>query len=98
MSPEMSPQRQLYLAAYDIACDRRRAGALKRLRGYATGGQKSVHEVWLTPAEKREVLADMGLLLGTDDRFALLRLDPRARTLLRGRALAPAEPALFYVG
>ena len=94
----MPPQRQLYLAAYDIACDRRRAGALKRLRGYATGGQKSVHEVWLTPAEKREVLADMGLLLGPDDRFALLRLDPRARTLLRGRAQAPAEPALFYVG
>jgi hypothetical protein len=40
----------------------------------------------------------MGLQLGPDDRFALLRLDPRARTLLRGRAQAPAEPALFYVG
>ena len=50
-----------------------------------------MHEVWLTPAEKREVLADMGLLLGTDDRFALLRLAPRARTLLRGRAQAPAD-------
>ena len=53
---------------------------------------------WSPVSWKREVLADMGLLLGTDDRFALLRLDPRARTLLRGRAQAPAEPALFYVG
>lgn len=94
----MTPQRQLYLAAYDIGSDRKRAAALDLLRGYATGGQKSVHEVWLTPAEKRAVLADMPHLLDTDDRFALMRLDPRARTLLRGRAQAPAEPGLFYVG
>ena len=33
-----------------------------------------------------------GRLRGPDDRFALLRLGPR------GRAQAPAEPALFYVG
>jgi CRISPR-associated protein Cas2 len=94
----MPPQRQLYLAAYDITCNRRRTAALKLLRGYATGGQKSVHEVWLTPAEKRDVLADMNWLLGPDDRFALMRLDPRSRTLVRGRGLPPTEPALFYVG
>ena len=94
----MTPQRHLYLAAYDIRSDRLRVAALNLLRGYATGGQKSVHEVWLTAAEKRGVLTDMAWLLGSDDRFALLRLDPRARTLVRGRALPPAEPALFYVG
>lgn len=94
----MPAQRHLYLAAYDIGSDRLRMAALKLLRGYATGGQKSVHEVWLTPAEKRDVLDDMALLLGTDDRFALMRLDPRARTLVRGRAQAPDDPTLFYVG
>jgi CRISPR-associated protein Cas2 len=94
----MPAQRHLYLAAYDIGSDRLRTAALKLLRGYATGGQKSVHEVWLTPAEKRDVLDDMALLLGTDDRFALMRLDPRARTLVRGRAQAPDDPTLFYVG
>jgi CRISPR-associated protein Cas2 len=91
--------RQLYLAAYDIRDDRRRVGALKMLRGYATGGQKSVHEVWLTEAEKRTVLGDMVYLLNDEtDRFFLLRLDPRSRTLLIGRAVAPADPDYFYIG
>lgn len=91
--------RQLYLAAYDIRDDRRRVGALKLLRGYATGGQKSVHEVWLTEAEKRAVLDDMTYLLDDDtDRFFLLRLDPRSRTLVIGRAVVPADPDYFYIG
>ncbi len=92
-------RRQLYLAAYDIGDDRRRAGALKRLRGHATGGQKSVHEVWLTEAEKRAVLDDMVYILDdATDRFFLLRLDVRSRTLVIGRAVAPADPDYFYIG
>lgn len=94
----MSLHRHLYLAAYDIADDRRRLGALKLLRAYATGGQKSVHEVWLTDGDKRGVLADMVFILGDDDRFLLLRLDPRSRTHVIGRAEAPADPDYFYVG
>lgn len=94
----MSAHRHLYLAAYDIADDRRRTGALKLLRAYATGGQKSVHEVWLTPVDKREVLADMACILGDDDRFLLLRLDPRSRVHVIGRGEAPADPDYFYIG
>lgn len=94
----MSLHRNLYLAAYDIAEDRRRMGALKLLRAYATGGQKSVHEVWLTDGDKRSVLADMAFILDTDDRFMLLRLDPRSRTHVIGRAQAPADPDYFYIG
>lgn len=91
--------RQFYLAAYDIADDRRRTDALKLLRGYATGGQKSVHEVWLTAADKRRVLEQMAFILGDGtDRFMLLRLDPRSRVLLLGRARAPADPDCFYIG
>lgn len=91
--------RHLYLAAYDIADARWRTGALKLLRGHATGGQKSVHEVWLTNGEKRRLLADMACLLqGERDRFMLLRLDPRSRTLLAGRGSAPADPGHFYIG
>lgn len=90
--------RHLYLAAYDIADDRRRVGALKLLRAYATGGQKSVHEVWLTDGDKRDVLADMACILGNDDRFMLLRLDPRSRPHVIGRGEAPADPDYFYIG
>ncbi|MFM2058023.1 MAG: hypothetical protein RLY71_2408 [Pseudomonadota bacterium] len=91
--------RQLYLAAYDIRDDRRRGDALKLLRRYATGGQKSVHEVWLTPADKRVILEDMGFLIDADtDRFLLLRLDARSPVLLLGRARPPEDPDCFYIG
>lgn len=94
----MSLHRHFYLAAYDISDDRRRIGALKRLRAYATGGQKSVHEVWLTEGDKRELLADMAFILDREDRFLLLRLDPRSPPRLLGRAQAPADPDYFYIG
>ena len=65
----MSLHRHLYLAAYDIRCNRRRAAAPKRVLGHATGGQKSVHGVWLTSSEKVGLLADMPAFLAETDRF-----------------------------
>lgn len=92
-------QRQLYLAAYDVACPRRLVAALKLSRAYATGGQKSVHELYLTVAERTDLIEDMSVLLDLDtDRFLLLRLDPRSRVLTLGLGLVPADPDYFYVG
>ncbi len=91
-------KRDLYLAAYDVSAPRRLVAVLALVRGYATGGQKSVHEVFLTPYEKRELIHAMSLLLDEDqDRFLLLRLDPRACSMTLGRARPPADPAFFYV-
>jgi CRISPR-associated protein Cas2 len=91
--------RDFFLAAYDVADNRRRAAALDLVRGYATGGQKSVHEVFLSPAERRELLHGMSLILDEDeDRFFLLRLDPRARTYALGVATKPSDGGYFYVG
>jgi CRISPR-associated protein Cas2 len=92
-------KRSLYLAAYDVADPRRLVQALKTVRAYLTGGQKSVHELLLSPLERRELLADMRALLEpAEDRFFLLRLDAQARTYALGRARRPANPQLFYVG
>lgn len=91
--------RDFYLAAYDVASRRRLAAALDLVRGYATGGQRSVHEVFLSAAEKHELLHNMALILDDgDDRFMLLRLDPRGRTRTLGIAPAPSDPDYFYVG
>jgi CRISPR-associated protein Cas2 len=91
--------RDFFLAAYDIADDRRRGSALDIVRGFATGGQKSVHEVFLSPAERRELLHEMSLVVDeAEDRFFLLRLDPRARTYALGVATAPSDCGFFYVG
>ncbi len=93
------PERELHLAAYDISEPRRLGAALKLTRAYATGGQKSVHELYLTAAERTALVQDMGVLMDLEtDRFLLLRLDPRSRVHTLGKALAPSDPDYFYVG
>lgn len=91
-------QRTLYLAAYDITTPSRLAAALKLVRAYATGGQKSVHEIFLTTGEKSALLRDMAALLQELDRFLLLRLDARSEFLNRGNGHRPADPDYFYLG
>jgi CRISPR-associated protein Cas2 len=49
--------RSLYLVAYDISDDRLRRRMLRVVRGYASRGQKSALECWLSPTEARELLS-----------------------------------------
>jgi len=92
-------QRKLYIAAYDVAHPKRLRAILNIARAYATGGQKSVYECFLTAAEKREFLhtADKILTPG-EDRMILLRLDPRSRCHALGLATVPVDPPFFYQG
>lgn len=91
--------RALYLASYDVCEDGRLRAALECVRAYATGGQKSVHEVWLTAAEKGELLLEMSLVLNLhEDSFLLIRLDPRQPVHTLGVAIPPSNPDWFYVG
>jgi CRISPR-associated protein Cas2 len=93
------PHRDLHLACYDVGHPRRLVAALKLARRYATGGQKSVHELFLTAAERDTLVDEMrALLVLTEDRFLLLRLDPRSRLFTLGKAIAPADPDYFYIG
>lgn len=91
--------RTLYIAAYDVSSPRRLREALKLLKGYASGRQKSVFECFLTEAERRELLAGVrGLLDPVEDRFVLVRLDPRGKVRTLGRGVKPVDPPWFYVG
>jgi CRISPR-associated protein Cas2 len=91
--------RQLYLAAYDISCSRRLRKALYVLRSFSSGGQKSVFECFLTPAEKAEVLESMYLIIDPlADRFILLRLSGAKNIYTLGKAVAPQDGSFFYVG
>ena len=92
-------KRTLHIAAYDVSNAGRLREALKLLKGYASGRQKSVFECFLTDAEKRELLAGVrGVLDAEEDRFVLLRLDPRAKVRTLGKAVKPVDPPWFYVG
>jgi len=58
--------RDLYLAAYDVVAPRRLRAALDLMRGYATGGQYSVHECWLTAAERAQLVKQALVSRGID--------------------------------
>ncbi len=89
--------RKLYLAAYDVADEARLRYALRAARSFAIGGQKSVHECMISDAEMAELLVSIEERLDpNDDRFLLLRLDPRAKIFLLGRAIAPSLSDVLY--
>jgi CRISPR-associated protein Cas2 len=88
----------LYLAAYDVSDPKRLQQALHVLRGYAIGGQKSVFECFLGEAEKRALLAEVATVLDLEeDRFFLVRLDPRSKVQTLGIAVRPVDPSYFYI-
>jgi CRISPR-associated protein Cas2 len=90
--------RSLYLAAYDVCDPRRLRAALDLVKGYSTGGQKSVHECFLTDGERGRLLRGMvDVLEEAEDSFLLLRLDPRARVLTLGKAIEPLDSPYFHV-
>lgn len=91
--------RALYIAAYDVASPRRLRQVHRTVKKYATGGQKSVFECFLSPTERRALLARTRTLVNErEDRFALLRVEERTKPVLLGIATAPADPCFYYVG
>lgn len=87
----------LYLAAYDIASDRRRRNVARTLRAYGQPVQKSVFELWLTPEEVEEVRLRVGMHLGLNDAFELVPIDehgPRRRYRWQ-REFEPWVPVLY---
>ena len=79
--------RNLYLVAYDV-CDPKRLSRVGRyFRSYRVAGQKSVPEIWVTPAELAHIQADLrGLLQNDEDRLQLIALEPRMTPRCMGQA------------
>lgn len=83
----MDAKRDLTLVAYDIADPRRLHRVCRYLTGYKVAGQKSVFEIWATPAELAAIRAELEELIDPDaDRVHFLGLDPRMKPWLYGRA------------
>lgn len=80
-----------YLAAYDIASDRRRKRVAEVLGGYGHRVQRSVFEVWIEPQELGEVRARIGMLLDPSDEFEFVPIDTRG-TRPRSRWQRDIEP------
>jgi CRISPR-associated protein Cas2 len=91
--------RTLYLIAYDITDDRRLNRVREFLKGYSTGGQKSVYECFLTDGELKYVKVALDRLIDDeDDRVHIFTMDARSRTHTLGIAIQPKDPEYFYIG
>lgn len=88
--------RSLYIAAYDVADDRRLRATRRVLKAYASGWQKSVFECLLTDAEQRRLLAEVEEIIDpVEDRFFAVRLDPRGVVRALGRAVPVQDSPWF---
>lgn len=91
--------RKLYLIAYDIRDSKRLNSVRYFLKGYSTGGQKSVYECFLTEAEYRLVSSVVrGLIDEEKDRVHIFNVDGRSRPHTLGIGVEPVDPAFFYIG
>jgi len=91
--------RTLYLIAYDITDDKRLNQLRDFLKGYSTGGQKSVYECFLTDSEFKYVVEKVaGMIDEDEDRVHIFTMDARSRTHTLGIAVQPKDPAYFYIG
>ncbi|MCX7991443.1 MAG: CRISPR-associated endonuclease Cas2 [Proteobacteria bacterium] len=91
--------RTLYIVAYDISDERRLAKVHYFLKNFSTGGQKSVYECFLSPAELEKVKNGlMNLIHPFEDRIHIFTLDGRSKTHTLGIAIQPQDPDYFYIG
>ncbi|PWQ99332.1 CRISPR-associated endonuclease Cas2 [Leucothrix arctica] len=91
--------RTLHLIAYDISKPKCLRAALKATRDYATGGQQSVHECWMTDAERGDLLATLSMLIDeSTDSLICIHLDTRQQVITLGKAKSPNDTDLFYIG
>jgi CRISPR-associated protein Cas2 len=92
-------ERTLYLIAYDITGERRLSRVRNFLKGYSTGGQKSVYECFLSDGELRYVKKKLERLIWEDeDRVHIFTMDGRSRTHTLGIGVQPNDPEYFYIG
>jgi CRISPR-associated protein Cas2 len=92
-------ERTLYLIAYDIANDKRLNRLRQFLKGYSTGGQKSVYECFLTDGELKYIEKKIVRLINEEeDRVHIFTMDGRSRTHTLGIAVQPKDPEYFYIG
>lgn len=92
-------ERTLYIIAYDITSERRLRNVRELLKGYSTGGQKSVYECFLADGELRFITSKLKrLIFGLEDRVHIFQMDGRSRPHVLGIALNPRDPAYFYIG
>lgn len=88
--------RPLFLACYDVRHPARLRRALLVLKEFATGGQYSAFECYLSSSERHELCYRVQQELEAEDCFLLILLQRAPTPHLLGAAL-PAQDGQFYL-
>ncbi|MFA7667761.1 MAG: CRISPR-associated endonuclease Cas2 [Burkholderiaceae bacterium] len=97
--PTNDMSRKLFVVAYDVREPKRLTAALHAVRGYASGGQKSAYECWLSDTEQRELEAQLSRVLDLGaDSIAFFPLELRHPVSTLGIATEPKDPDFYYIG
>ena len=92
-------QRDLYLVAYDVRHPSRLRRALTVLKNYASGGQKSAFECFLTANERKELIGRVTAQIDVDlDALLVVRLTSRRAANALGVGVAPSDELYTYIG
>lgn len=92
------PHRTPYIIAYDISCPKRQHRIRKLLRGYSTGGQKSLFECWLSNKELHNIQQTLRDKLQPDtDRLHIFHITEQTQARLLGKAKALANQTLMII-
>ena len=95
----MNSHTSLYLISYDIASPKRLRKALFEIRHYATGGQKSVFECFLTARELQRLRRNCEQLIDPqEDRIAIVPITDASTVKTLGKGVRPEDPDYYYVG
>ncbi len=91
--------RTLWLIAYDIRCPTRLREVLTLVKGWSSGGQRSVHECWLTSSELAALRTALAATIRRrEDSVLLIAPDPSRGVRTLGIALRPRDPRFIFVG
>jgi CRISPR-associated protein Cas2 len=91
--------RSLFLIAYDVRNPRRLRRVHQVLKDFASGGQKSVFECYLTQVERKELLQRVAQEMDADeDALLLIRLSAVEAVELLGKAVKPMDETYTYLG
>lgn len=86
--------RHLFIVAYDISCDKRRATIREIVQRFSISSQKSVFECWLTPLEKVRLIRAVRFYLEDTDLFHIFKTHQNSSMYL-GVAKAQSIDALI---
>lgn len=89
----------LYLICYDISQASRLARVLRVIKGYRTGGQKSVHECFLSASQAKGLSLYLTHLFNPrEDRLLIWHVAEGKPFYGFGRAIPPKDALFWYFG